>query len=99
MGILDSIKFLFSRRHHIYVLRRKYDRIREKAVRHSSNRLEALKILDQVEPTLVMLEEQNISAFERRRLAVYVTQGIRNAEYALKQNRQTRTKNLYNQRR
>lgn len=86
MGILNYIRFLLSYRHSVYKLRKKYDHIREKADRQTATkRLASLRALDQVEPTLVMLEEQSISAFDRSRLARFVTQGIENAERILKE--------------
>jgi len=86
MGILNYVRFLLSYRYSVYKLRRRYDRMREKADRQAAaKRLPALRALDQVEPTLVMLEEQNISSFDRSRFASYVTQGIKNAERILKE--------------
>lgn len=59
-------------------LRKKYDRLRERADRAKdrATRLEALRILDQVEPTLVALEEQEQPKFERRRMLGYVKSGL-----------------------
>lgn len=86
MGVLDYLRYLFSYRHGIYKLRKRYDHVREKAdTQSASKRLAALRALDQVEPTLVMLEEQNISGFERGRLVRYVMQGITNAERIIKE--------------
>ena len=66
----------------IYRLRKKYDRVREKADKIKSRelRLPILRVLDQVEPTLVMLEEQRVSRFERARMMKYVEAGIREAK-------------------
>ena len=84
--IADSLAFLFSYRRKIYKLRKKYDKTREKVdkERGRDKRLSALKVLDQVEPTLVMLEEHDISRFERGRMARYVNSGIAQAKRNLK---------------
>lgn len=80
------VVFLFSYRRRVYLLRKRYDRIREKAdkERNSEKRLSALRILDHVEPTLIMLEEQNVSRFERGRMIRYVKSGIAQAKSSLK---------------
>ncbi len=71
----------------IYSLRKKYDRIREKADRleNRQKRIAVLKMLDQVEPTLIMLEERDISMIERNRMIRYVKSGIQNAKDVLNQ--------------
>ena len=65
--ILGPLAFLVSKRHKIYKLRKKYDRIREKAnkVKDYEKRNSIFSILDQIEPNLVILEEQNLSRLER----------------------------------
>jgi hypothetical protein len=85
MFVIDYLRYLLGFRHKVYALRKKYDHMREHAdrQRNSQKRLAALRILDQVEPSLVMLEEQNISGFERGRLARYVVQGVENARRVL----------------
>ncbi|GEM_PF-3645637 len=76
---------LFTFRGKIYSLRKKYDKIREKADRedNAEKRLNALKLLDQVEPTLVILEEQNISRFDRKRMVAVVDSGVEQAKAIL----------------
>lgn len=87
MGILDAIGFLLSPRRKIYRLRKKYDRLREKAdrIKQREKRLSALSILDQIESTLVILEEQNVSRFERSRMVGYVKSGLEKAKIVMKQ--------------
>lgn len=86
MGILDYLRYILSYQHSVYSLRKKYDRIREHADKQAgTKRMAALRALDQVEPTLVMLEEQNISRFDRGRLARYVMQGIESARSIMKE--------------
>ncbi len=107
MGIADFIGYFFSYRRKVYALRRKYDSIREKADKQpAAKRIEVLRILDQVEPTLAMIEEHNLSGYDRSKLSGSVMQGIRNAESLLKKNNGRRgqadrnlpssSKNLYN---
>lgn len=87
MSLLDGITFLFSPRRKIYSLRKKYDRLREKAdkIRQREKRLSVLRILDQIEATLVILEEQNVSRFEQHRMAGYVKAGLEKARIVMKQ--------------
>lgn len=91
MFLLD---ILFGRRK-VYRLRKKYDRMREKADRIKSRemRLPILRVLDQVEPTLVMLEEQKVSRFERARMMKYVGSGIREAKRVMEQKEKQKKEN------
>ena len=59
-------------------LRKQYDRIREKAdkIKDRNGRLQILRYLDQLEPTLIALEEQEQPRFERRRMVNYVRNGL-----------------------
>ncbi|MFH0832961.1 MAG: hypothetical protein V1900_04540 [Candidatus Aenigmatarchaeota archaeon] len=84
--IAGFISFMLSYRRKIYLLRKRYDKVREKAdrERNAEKRGSALRMLDNIEPTLVMLEEQRISRFERSRMFGYVMSGIRQAKTALK---------------
>jgi hypothetical protein len=84
--IAGYVGFLFSYRHKVYSLRKRYDRVRERAdkMRNAEKRLYALKILDQIEPTLVMLEEQRVSRFERGRMIRSVNSGIKQARGVIK---------------
>lgn len=85
--ITNYISFFFSYRRKVFALRKKYDRTREMVdkSRNRDKRLRALKILDQIEPTLVIIEEQQVSRFERMRMFGYVDSGIREASKALKE--------------
>ncbi|MBI2076408.1 MAG: hypothetical protein HYT72_04125 [Candidatus Aenigmarchaeota archaeon] len=87
MGFLDAIRFLLSPRRKIYRLRKKYDRLREKAdkIRQQEKRVSVLSILDQLESTLVILEEQNVSRFEQHRMVGYVKSGLAKAKTIMKQ--------------
>ena len=59
-------------------LRKKYDRLREKAdkIKNRQFKGQLLKYLDQLEPTIIALEEQEQPRFERRRMIRYVKDGI-----------------------
>ncbi|MBI5061588.1 MAG: hypothetical protein HZB67_04730 [Candidatus Aenigmarchaeota archaeon] len=85
---LGFIGFLFSWRRKVYILRRKYDRAREKVLKNGNTqkRLLALKILDNVEPTLIMLEEQRVSRFDRGRFISQVKTAVEQAKNVLKGN-------------
>ena len=84
--VFGYLRFLVSYRHKVFSLRRRYDRTRERAdkIRNAEKRLYALRIMDQIEPTLVMLEEQRVSRFERGRMIKYVNNGINQARAAIK---------------
>ncbi len=89
--ITNYISFFFSYRRRVFALRKRYDRTRERIdkSRNKDKRLRALKILDQIEPTLVIIEEQQVSRFERMRMFGYVESGIREANKALKEEQRT----------
>ena len=80
------IPYLFTFRRKVYVLRKKYDRTREKTdkIRNRERRFAILKVLDQVEPTLVILEEQPVSRFQRGKMVKYVKSGIEEARKMIK---------------
>ena len=82
MGIIGFI----LRRKSVYRLRKNYDRIREKADREPdmNRKIAALRSLDQLEPTIVALEEQLLSGFERRRMIKYVDHNLQRAKRLLK---------------
>ncbi len=84
--ITGFVRFMLSPRRKIYGLRKKYNRLRERADRQGNKekRLAILKLLDQIEPTLVLLEEQQITGYERNRMIGYVNSGIEQAKNVLK---------------
>ncbi|MBI2579011.1 MAG: hypothetical protein HYW26_04845 [Candidatus Aenigmarchaeota archaeon] len=71
----------------VYRIRRRYDKARERAdrIRNRMDRLAILRILDQAEPQLVILEEQSLSRNDRKRIFAYVKSGIIKAERMLQQ--------------
>ena len=77
--------FVFGWKGKIYKLRRKYDRIREKAdlLDNQQQKMDVLRILDQIENTLIMLEERRIGRFERKRLASSVKSSLEKAKAIL----------------
>ena len=85
--VFGYFRYLLSSRRKIFSLRKKYNRTREKAIKIASSekRMQVLRMLDQVEPTLVMLEEQRVSGFEKGRMRRYVESGIKQAKSAMKQ--------------
>jgi len=84
--IAGYLRFLLSYRRKVFLLRKRYDRTREKAdkIKSPEKRLAVLKLLDQIEPTLVMLEEHRISRFERGRMFSMVRKGVEQAKRELK---------------
>lgn len=81
------IPYLFSYRRKVFKIRKKYDRLREKAdkQKNAQKRLSTLKILDNAERILVMLEEQRISRFERGRMMRQVKVTLADAKANLEQ--------------
>jgi len=79
--------FGFGFRWKVYRLRKKYDRIREKADRceNPEKRNAALAELDNIENTLIMLEEQNVSRLDRGRFITSVRMGIEKAKSILEE--------------
>lgn len=71
----------------VYGLRKKYDRIREKTdrLKDKEKKVEILRYLDQIEPTIVMLEERSISRFEKRRMIRNVRGELEKAKYMLEE--------------
>jgi hypothetical protein len=63
-------------------IRKKYDRMREKAdkMKDRQTKLQVLRFLDQIEPTLTALEEQDQPKFERRRMLNYIKDNMEQLE-------------------
>jgi len=82
MGIVDII----LGRKSVYRLRKSYDSLREKAdrVKPIEKRIAILHFLDQLEPTLISMEEQMLPDFERRRMSRYVNDSLKKAQKMLK---------------
>jgi molecular chaperone GrpE (heat shock protein) len=59
-------------------LRKSYDRTREKIdkIKDKNQKVQLLRMLDQLEPTLISLEEQEQPKFERRRMISYIRDGV-----------------------
>lgn len=85
MSVFSFLSYLVSYRRKIFKLRKKYDRTREKAdkTKDRESRLSALKVLDQIEPTLIILEEQKVSRFERSKMFRFVNAGVEEAKTIL----------------
>ena len=60
-------------------LRREYDKLREKVDRLPSieKRIELLRMLDQFEPQITMMEEHHMSTFEMKKTAEYINYNIK----------------------
>lgn len=81
---MGLIRLLF-RRKNVYQIRKEYDHLREKTdlEQNTQKRLEVLRLLDQVEPTIVMLEEQFMSGYEKKRMIFRVEEGMKRARFLL----------------
>ena len=80
-------------------LRKQYDRAREKAdkIKDRGKKLQILRMLDQVEPTLIALEEQEPPKFERRRMISYVRDNVERAQEMINYKEQKQSKEIYSQ--
>lgn len=85
MSIIDII----LRRSRAYRLRKKYDKMREKAdkIKNIDERIEILRMLDQIEPSIITLEEHNISHFEKKRTVQYVESSLRKIKFLMSENK------------
>ena len=81
MGIFD---FLLGRSR-AYKLRKKYDRMRERAdrIRDINERIDVLRLLDQLEPSVISLEEHQMSKFDKKRIASYIESNLRKIKFML----------------
>jgi hypothetical protein len=81
MGVID----LVLRRSNILHLRKKYDRLREKSDRVTSRdrRLALLRMLDQIEPSIIVLEEHFVSHYEKKRMAYRIERNLSDVQNLL----------------
>ncbi len=85
MTILDFL----LRRPNAYKLRKGYDRLREKAdkLHQIDRRLEILRMLDQVEPSIISLEEHHMSNYEKKKICGYVLPQLRKIKFMLEESK------------
>ncbi len=90
MGIVDFL----LRRPSVYKLRRQYDRLRERTDKISdiNRRIEILRMLDQIEPSITTLEEHHISQFEKRRIINFVEPNMRKVKFMLDESKKSQTR-------
>ena len=81
MGLVD----LLLRRPTAYGLRKHYDRLRERTDRlgNIEKRIEILRMLDQIEPSIISLEEHHMSRFEKKKIADYIETNMRKVKFML----------------
>ncbi|MBI4162484.1 MAG: hypothetical protein HY513_02280 [Candidatus Aenigmarchaeota archaeon] len=75
------------RRNSVYSLRKRYDRVREHAdkLKDYNRKMHILRMLDVIEPNLILLEENRIqSRFEKRRLVAQIKATVENANELVK---------------
>ena len=78
--------FTIGYRRRIFKLRKAYDHARERADKKPlRERMAILKVLDHVEPILIMLEEQKVSRFQRGGMIRQVRMAIGQAKEMLKE--------------
>jgi len=85
-----SLLSLF-RRNKIYSLRKRYDRVREHADKMNdyNRKMQILRMLDMIEPNIILLEENRIqSRFEKRRLVAQIKATVENANELVKMKRE-----------
>ena len=81
MGIIDFL----LRRSTAYKLRKPYDKLREKADRiHNINeRIEILRMLDQLDPSIVSFEEHQMSHYEKKKTKYYIESNMRKIRFLM----------------
>lgn len=86
MSLID----ILLRRPTAYRLRRDYDRVREKAdkIKDISVRMEILRLLDQLEPSVVSLEEHHMSRFDKKRTSFYVRNNLKKVKTMLNESKE-----------
>ncbi|MBI4014621.1 MAG: hypothetical protein HY365_01565 [Candidatus Aenigmarchaeota archaeon] len=72
--MFDAIRFFLSGKGDVYHLRKEYDRMREEVDKKpkQQERMALLRVLDQTEPSIAMLEEQNLPGNDGRKLKMFV---------------------------
>jgi len=73
-------------------LRREYDKLREKVDRLPSieKRIELLRMLDQLEPQVTMMEEHHMSTFEMKKTAEYINYNLKRIRLLMTENRENK---------
>lgn len=81
MGIVNFL----LRRQSAYKVRKEYDRLRERADKLGKidQRLEILRMLDQVEPFIISLEEHHMSDYEKKKGYGYITPRLRKIKFMI----------------
>lgn len=81
MGILNFL----LRRKTAESLRKGYDRLRERADRESikEKKLEILRMLDAINPLVVMLEEQYMSNYEKKAVTSRIVRELEKVKFVL----------------
>ena len=72
-----------------YKLRKEYDHIREKAdkIGNINKRVEMLRMLDQIEPSVVSVEEHHMSHFDKKRTMDYINSSLRKIKFIMKESK------------
>ena len=94
------IKYFFSNRRGVYTIRRNYDKIREDVVKkeESQEKIIILRMLDQVEPNIATLEEQNLSGSDKRKLKLLIRTSLERIKMRMKPRKKTKNINKYRRR-
>ena len=88
MGLVNFI----LRRRDAYSLRKEYDRLREHTdkIHKIDQRLEILRMLDQVEPSIISLEEHHMSNYEKKKIFSYVSAQLRKAKFMIAESKKSK---------
>lgn len=93
--ILSGIIYFMSlfdfilRRPNPYKLRKEYDRLREHTdkIHKIDQRLGILRTLDQVEPSIISLEEHHMSNYEKKKVCGYVIPQMRKIKFMIEESK------------
>lgn len=81
MGVIDFI----LRRSSAYKLRKTYDKLRERAdkIHNINKRIEILRMLDQLDPSIVSFEEHQMSHYEKKKTKYYIESNMRKVKFLM----------------
>ena len=83
MGLVDFL----SRKPKVGKIRHGYDKLRERVDKlpKIEKRIELLRMLDQIEPQVAMMEEHHMSTFEMKKTAEYINHNIKRVELLIQE--------------
>lgn len=84
------------RRSSAYKLRKTYDRLRERAdkVHNINQRIEILRMLDQLDPSIVSFEEHQMSHYEKKKTKYFIESNMRKIKFLMEETKKKSKKGM-----